>query len=51
LCACFFGQSAVISSSQSISLALRPCLAVGIQHVELADQISEDDCTVAGHSD
>jgi hypothetical protein len=24
LCACFFGQSAVISSSQSINLALRP---------------------------
>jgi hypothetical protein len=24
LCACFFGQSAVISSSQPISLALRP---------------------------
>ena len=55
LCAIFFGQSAVISSSQSISLASRPrssikrsrLLAVDVQHIELADQITEYDCGVA----
>jgi hypothetical protein len=42
----FFSGS--MSSSRSISAtAFR---AVDIQHVELADQISKDDCAFAGHS-
>ena len=63
LCAIFFGHSAVSSSSQSMSLALRlidetiqpitavaPALLAGhAQHIELADEIAEDDCAVAGH--
>jgi hypothetical protein len=60
----FFAQSAVSSSSQSINLASRPrrsikrftiaaitpaLVASDPQHIKLADQISEDDCAVAGH--
>ena len=64
-CARVFWTVAVISSSQSISLALLPrcsikcCTrqqparlqigAVNVQHVELVDQISKDDRAVAGH--
>ena len=59
-------QSAVSSSSQSISLASRPGFSMNLhpdnchrartcrrhaQHIELADEIAEYDCAVAGHGD
>jgi hypothetical protein len=64
--AVFFGHSAVNSSSQSITLALRPTVIDELgetvtavtpalitshaQHIEPADQITEYGCAVAGHS-
>ena len=63
--ATFFGHSAVSSSSQSMTLASRPrfsmrrvepiaaiahtLLTTHAQYIELADEIAEDDCAVAGH--
>ena len=41
----------IVYNHDETGLALSAFGAVDIQHVELADQISEDDCAIAGHSD
>jgi hypothetical protein len=35
---------------QSVTAIASALVASNAQHIELADQISKDDCTVAGHS-